>query len=1113
LFTEGNSLFEYGWQPKDARYQVGRVTPEQDAAYMAAVNTGKKHVAASIVRKALGIEFVSSAIDRDGAHSPAEPESGSPAYNVTENGTYPDDVYSSNGLKYYGTGEAAFDREAYRLLDHLRGHPDRFVTVYRAIRSDSQDRGIQPGAWVTTVRPYAVAHGKAALNGEYRVQSKRVRAKDIFTAGDSWLEWGYHPQPQGTWQKPIVRDDAGNAITLSQRFNKQSVNARYQVGKTRIHRTVPRLQSSVEYQAALTDAEKDPAAYYEQQLLAKTMQQFQEKAPEDLLNLPDAVQAFKLGEVDSASNFGPLAIAAAMEKYRAAGNTAKVRELALKLSRSAGVAAQMVRQMAALPGMAPQRIVDAIKDQTEAMGESLSESTLTTVYNLAEADITARQEMIEAERKFANQPTDANETKLRDATKKADQANRKVLRKVSEVTPRTWGNLIKTIMQGNVMTPVSIVANTTGNTVNLPMRWCRQTVAALTEQLLHGLGFVKTRSVTGPHVVAWARGLGQGAKAVPSILWNGIPPAALRPGGEVHRGFQPARALIRALTEHGRPGKAWTYGTLPAEPGPTLNQRAKLLVEGTIGSPAELAFRLLSATDVPFYQAAYVEALEEIGELRGYGKARMKQWTKAPDAEAKALAEERAAVAVYQGKSGKFGNALQQLANWTPGFDPKENPEMADLMNALFVRPYALFVRTPIQIVKEANAFLNPLAGTRGIVSNIRKAQQAKARGDIAGMQRAQHDALISWGGMVTGTIMWSVAYAMVRAGLAASPFGSDEERDLGRLRLKPGHFNWSGLKRLLRGQDPSLIPGDVQLSYLPMGMPGLTLNVASSGAQILSDKARQFNHPFDQASIGFWDFTSTLPSTLPSAMLDMTMIKGAGMLLAGFERKTPQEAFIQLFEAITAVPMPNTLKAASRVVLKDMPDTEAESRYDESMWKSRSMGREMVNRLETKLHIMRWAAAKAAGRPVPLRVEDVPLRLDLLGRPVPMTPAGRNSIVYHLIDTPKASQIQAEPIIQEIDRVFRATNRLDVIPNRPSGKINNPRTGQPIRLTKQQIQRWTEIHGLLTQWVIAAAIRQPDWPAATPDQQAEYLATLNGRVSTLSRIEMLRELGILPRY
>jgi hypothetical protein len=916
----------------------------------------------------------------------------------------------------------------------------------------------------------------------------------------------YAPKSRDT----ITRDDAGRVIPLSERFNPASQDMRYQVGKARIHRTVPRLQSSTEYQAIMAGAEADPAAYYDQQLLAKTMQQFQAKEADDLLNLPDVVNAFKLGDVDSASNFGPLAIAVAMEKLRQSGDTTRVRELALKLSRSAGVAAQMVRQMAALPGMAPQRIVDTIKDTAETLGSSVSESTLSIVYNLAEADIQARQEMIKAELKFANQPSDANEAWLKEAAKKADHASRRVLRKVAEVTPRTWGNIIKTTMQGNVLTPVSIVANTTGNIVNLPMRWSRQGIASLTEQLLHATGFVKTRSVTGPHAWAWARGLGQGAAAAPSILRHGIPPEGLRPGGEVHRGFQPARALIRALTDHGTPNKAWTYGMLPSEPGPTASERGKLLLEGTLGAPAELAFRLLSATDVPFYQAQYRSSLEELGSLKGYQGAKLQNWIKAPDAESKALAEERAQEAVYQGKAGEFANTMMQMANSTLGIDPKVNPEMADMVNALVVRPFALFVRTPMQIAKEVNAFLNPVAGALGMVKGIREAQTARKRGDIAGVQRAQRAALMSWGGLATGTIVWSVVGAMVKAGLLAAPGGSDKERELARLTLKPGHFNMSGMKRWMQGEDPSWQPGDEQVDYRTMGIVGMAMNMASTGAQMLKNEAARSETAFDPAGMSLWELAGTVPLTLPSAMLDMTMMKGASSLLAGIQLKRPQNTIVQLFEAISAVPMPNTMKAASRVVLKDLPETEAQSRYDESTMKYKSMGREIGNRLATKLHILRWAAAKATGRPAPLRVEDVPLRLDLLGRTIPMTPAGRNPIVYHLIDTPKANQIQYEPLIQEVDRVYRATNRRDVIPSRPSGTLTNPRTGQKIPLTEQNLQRWGEIQGLLTQWALGAAFKGQDWQQATPDQQAEYLAALNGRIATLSRIEMLRELRII---
>jgi hypothetical protein len=144
--------------------------------------------------KAMGFSPVSSGIDRGGAHTPSDPESGAPAWGLNTNGIYPDDVYSINGLRYYGTGEDKMDREAFGKLARLAGHADRQVRVYRSVEKDSPARGIQPGDWVTIVKEYAVDHGKSALGGNYRIQEKLVMAGDIFTSGDSWLEWGYHPQ-------------------------------------------------------------------------------------------------------------------------------------------------------------------------------------------------------------------------------------------------------------------------------------------------------------------------------------------------------------------------------------------------------------------------------------------------------------------------------------------------------------------------------------------------------------------------------------------------------------------------------------------------------------------------------------------------------------------------------------------------------------------------------------------------------------------------------------------------------------------------------------------------------------------------------------------------------
>ena len=133
-------------------------------------------------------------IDYKGEHSAPMAEDGAPLWNITANGVYPDDVYGPNGMSWYGTGDRFLDSEAYSILRKAHGRRDKQLTVYRAVPKGV--KGINRGDWVTTVRQYAKDHGESALNGEYSIIKKSVTARDIFTDGNSWLEWGYDPQPR-----------------------------------------------------------------------------------------------------------------------------------------------------------------------------------------------------------------------------------------------------------------------------------------------------------------------------------------------------------------------------------------------------------------------------------------------------------------------------------------------------------------------------------------------------------------------------------------------------------------------------------------------------------------------------------------------------------------------------------------------------------------------------------------------------------------------------------------------------------------------------------------------------------------------------------------------------
>ena len=127
-------------------------------------------------------------------------DSGSPLYDVT--GTYPDDIYGPNGVQYYGTREP-WDARSIRVIQLSRNKPNQTIQIFRAVPKEVKSNTINPGDWVTASREYATQHGKGL--GKYKVLTKIVPAKTLFTNGDSIHEWGYDP---GGAAQPVAEDNA-----------------------------------------------------------------------------------------------------------------------------------------------------------------------------------------------------------------------------------------------------------------------------------------------------------------------------------------------------------------------------------------------------------------------------------------------------------------------------------------------------------------------------------------------------------------------------------------------------------------------------------------------------------------------------------------------------------------------------------------------------------------------------------------------------------------------------------------------------------------------------------------------------------------------------------------
>jgi len=128
-------------------------------------------------------------------------------------GIYPEDLYQGR-MREYGT-YSRLDEDAFSSIRHADGRPNALLKVYRAVEKDGPAK-ILPGDWVTPARGYAKEHGEDNIAGPYKIISKMVHARDLFTDGNSILEWGYHPQE---FLPEFPRSDAAKARSLQERLD------------------------------------------------------------------------------------------------------------------------------------------------------------------------------------------------------------------------------------------------------------------------------------------------------------------------------------------------------------------------------------------------------------------------------------------------------------------------------------------------------------------------------------------------------------------------------------------------------------------------------------------------------------------------------------------------------------------------------------------------------------------------------------------------------------------------------------------------------------------------------------------------------------------------------
>lgn len=130
-----------------------------------------------------------------GSHTAPGPDFGARLDDLTGGGQmYPEDVYSPQAVRYYGTGDTKLDKESFAIAQRMRNKPDEMIDIYRAVPNDADISAINAGDWVTINPNYAKQHGESNLPEGYKILSQKVPAKSVWTNADSIHEYGYWPE-------------------------------------------------------------------------------------------------------------------------------------------------------------------------------------------------------------------------------------------------------------------------------------------------------------------------------------------------------------------------------------------------------------------------------------------------------------------------------------------------------------------------------------------------------------------------------------------------------------------------------------------------------------------------------------------------------------------------------------------------------------------------------------------------------------------------------------------------------------------------------------------------------------------------------------------------------
>ena len=771
-------------------------------------------------------------------------------------------------------------------------------------------------------------------------------------------------------------------------------------------------------------------------------------------------------------------------------------------------AAQTVAAMRTLPSATQNGYLATLSVFLDKNGRTLTQPLLIEARNLFKLQARTRSTYETLAERARNTLDDVDIQKAIQAEKRFVESAFRFQNFESRLVPKKFfAETLPTVIQGNLLAPLSLVTNLWSNAVSsLPRAMGRQG-AFISQEVARAfkksVGLpVAERTVSSPISLAGARRVGETVKAF--VRGGGEGLAGLKRGisaegllsGEKIRGFQPAQAFRQFWTGSGlaKPVLNGWKGL-----GQAGLDRARLAAETVLGVPPETMLRLLQLGDTPFRRMAQARLLAESAQLQRVSKIsslnnelskllskpkttatdsakiqdirnqiesigkreigkEISVATRLPSAEALGKIEQEAAEAVFQ-QDTPLSRAALSVSNM---FGLGNRVGLARTLGKTII-PYA---KTPANVIDEMLDYSLP--GYALVTKGIPAMQSKDARG--------VHMAI---GKTLTSLTIGAVAKTLSDAGvIGGSAEDSEKTRDIQYKTLPPRTINLSALERFAEGDSTDLQPGDRVMNLEKMGIVGgmlATWNEASKA----TDKGEFISPEF---------LTALVPETLSFAM-NQSFLKGTNNLLSAMldgKRDRMDKWIANYFGTVSSIVFPNTLSAVSRSMSDSLPE------------KIKIKDIEGEDTTERTLNLF----GEVLKRKLPGYAEDLPRKIDIWGREIPQTPEGADPVMYNFFDFTKSREATYDKTTLAIYKLFKETENGDVIPPKPLEQfmIGN----EKYRLSPELYEKYSKIRGRANRAAAEALLGDSGFKRLGSEDKVRALKSAYSQVGSDARKEFL---------